>query len=58
MQIQALSISVWIGTARAKSVRWRAVLRRVAERAAKPIASAALFEPLPALPDFLFDPSP
>ena len=32
-----------------------AILRRVAVRAAKPIASAALSEPLPALPDFLFE---
>src|SRR5262249_46455761 len=35
-----------------------AVLRRVAVRAAQPIPSAALFEALPALPDFLFEPSP
>jgi hypothetical protein len=35
-----------------------AVLRRVAVDAAKPTRSAALSEPLPALPDFLFDPSP
>jgi hypothetical protein len=35
-----------------------AVLRRVAVGAEKPIPVAALSEPLPALPDFLLDPSP